>query len=127
MQLIKKLRLTNALVMASWISLASCQTEQPTITQETIIGTYTYVSEDPEVRTTDHDLNSLILQANGSYTLTEGGSTKQVTKKSGAWILVPGNPPQIQLDTDGYPIRVKNNEVRLEYDNDVGIWWSKPR
>jgi hypothetical protein len=113
------------------------------------VGTYTYVSEDPESRATDHNLNRLVLQSDGTYDLVEGGTTKTVSEKKGVWRIVPGNslkvlrapvrpgapfrwivpgnPPNVLLDHAGYPIEIKRNEVRLLVDLDVGIWWVKAK
>ena len=45
--------------------------------------------------------------------------------------LVPGvwdggsGGPTVDLDHSGYPVRVKNGEVRLMIDYDTGIWYAK--
>jgi hypothetical protein len=57
------------------------------------VGSYTYVSKDPKSRATDHNLDHLILQSDGTYELGEGGTTKAVSTEKGAWKLMAGNPP----------------------------------
>jgi hypothetical protein len=106
--------------------LVGCQA-QPAITRELLAGTYTFVSEDPESRTTDHNLNHLVLQSDGRYDLMEGGKTKAVSEKKGIWTIVPGKRTNVLLDHDGYPIEIKRHEVRLLIDLDTGVWWTKPR
>jgi hypothetical protein len=108
-------------------ALAGCHTTQPLVTQEVLVGSYTYVSKDPASRTTDHNLDLLVLQSDGEYDLVEGGTTKAVSDKKGVWRIAPGNPPNVLLDHAGYPIEITKNEVRLLVDLDVGIWWVKAK
>lgn len=120
-----KLRfLSVTLPLACW-TLAACHTTQPPVTREALVGSYTYVSKDPASRTTDHNLDHLVLRPDGAYELVEGGTTKVVSDKKGVWRVVPGNPPNVLLDLAGYPIKIKGTEVRLLVDLDVGIWWLK--
>jgi hypothetical protein len=113
------------MLVVSSIALGGCHTTQPPVTREVLVGSYSYVSKDPESRTTDHNMNHLILQADGRYELIEGGTTKPISDKKGVWSIVPGNPPNLLLDHAGYPIEIRENEVRLLVDLDVGIWWIK--
>ena len=115
------------LVLAS-CALAGCHTTQSPVTREVLIGSYTYVSEDPESRATDHNFSHLILRSDGTYDLVEGGTTKAVSEKKGLWKIEPGSPSNVidvVLDHAGYPIEIKKNEVWLLVDLDVGIWWVK--
>ncbi len=134
------------LAVASCV-LAGCHKTQPPITREALVGSYTYVSEDPEGRATDNNLNHLVLRSDGTYDLVEGGATKAVSEKKGVWRMVPGNPlkvlpapsrpgapfrwivpenpSNVLLDGAGYPIEIKKNEIRLLIDLDTGIWWVK--
>jgi hypothetical protein len=121
-----KLRLRLVMLMLA-CSLAGCHTAQPPVTQEVLVGSYTYVSKDPASRTTDRNLDHLVLQSDGEYDLAEGGTTKAVSDKKGVWRIVPGNPPNVLLDHAGYPIEIKKDEVRLLVDLDVGIWWVKAK
>lgn len=100
---------------------------QPPVTREALVGSYTYVSKDPESRATDHNLSHLVLQSDGRYDLVEGGTTKAVSEKKGVWRIVPGSPSNVLLDHAGYPIEIRRNEVRLLVDLDVGIWWVKAK
>jgi hypothetical protein len=104
-----------------------CQTTQPPVTREALVGSYTYWSKDPASRATNHNLDHLVLESDGKYDLLEGGSTKAVSEKQGAWRVVLGNPPNVLLDHAGYPIEIKGDEVRLLVDEDVGIWWVKTK
>jgi len=113
--------------MLACFAAVGCHTAQPPVTRDALVGTYTYVSKDPESRATDHDLNRLILQSDGTYELAEGGTTKAVSTKKGEWRLIAGNPPNVLLDHAGYPVEIRRNEVRLLVDLDVGIWWVKTR
>jgi hypothetical protein len=72
-------------------------------------------------------MDHLVLESDGKYDLIEGGTTKAVSEKKGAWRIVPGNPPNVLLDHAGYPIEINGNEVRLLVDLDVGIWWIKAK
>jgi hypothetical protein len=99
----------------------------PAVTTEELVGNYTYVSNDPANRSSEHNLNRLVLQANGTYDLVQGGTSKAVEQKKGSWSIVPGRPPNILLDHAGYPIDITRDEVRLLIDLDTGIWWVKPR
>ena len=56
--------------------LVGCRTTQPTVTQETLVGNYVYNSQDPEEKTTGHNLDHLVLQADGTYDLVQGGSNR---------------------------------------------------
>jgi len=126
------LKLQTRLVMLMLVcwTLSGCHTPQPRVTREVLVGSYTYVSKDPASLSTDHDLNHLVLQSDGTYDLVEGGTTKAVSDKKGVWRLEPGTPPDhvdVVLDHSGYPVEIKRNEVRLLIDLDTGVWWAKPR
>jgi hypothetical protein len=111
-------------------TVAGCQTFQPAVTPQIVVGTYSYVSQDPEVRATDYNLNRLELRFDGTYDLVEGGTKKAATEKKGDWRLEPDTPSgvvDVLLDHAGYPVQINQNEVRLLIDLDTGIWWSKPR
>lgn len=117
------------LVMATW-AMVGCHTKQPTVTQELVAGSYAFVSNNPESRATDHNLNHLVLHPDGTYDLVEGGTTKPVSEKRGAWRIEPGSPSgvvNVVLDHAGYPVEIKRSEVRLLIDLDTGIWWTKSR
>jgi hypothetical protein len=122
-----KLRFLLVLLAAALCVLAGCHTTQPPVTTQVVAGNYTFVSKDPESRATDHNLNHLVLQSDGTYDLVEGGATKAVSEKKGTWSIVPGKPPNVVLDHAGYPVEIKRNEVRLLIDLDTGVWWVKPR
>jgi hypothetical protein len=121
------MRLKFALAMVLCCVAVGCH-KTPPVTPEALVGSYTYVSEDPESRATDHNFSHLILRSDGTYDLVEGGSTKAVSEKKGFWRIEPGSPSNIVdvvLDHAGYPIEIEKNEVRLLVDLDVGIWWAK--
>jgi hypothetical protein len=111
-------------------SLVACNKAQPPVTPETLVGNYTFVSKDPESRATDHNLNYLVLQRDGTYDLVEGGTTKPVSEKRGVWRIEPRSPSgvvDVVLDHAGYPVEIKKNEIRLLIDLDTGVWWTKSR
>lgn len=127
---ITNLRLRLALLLLGCCAFLGCQTTQPPITREALVGSYTYASEDPESKATDHNLSHLILRSDGTYDLVEGGSTKAVSEKKGLWTVEPGTPSNhmdVVLDHAGYPIEIRKNEVRLLVDLDPGIWWTKTK
>jgi hypothetical protein len=116
-------------IVASCV-LAGCHKTQPPITREALVGSYTYVSEDPESRATDYNLSHLILRSDGTYDLVEGGTTKAVSERRGFWRIEPGSPSNVVdvvLDHAGYPIESTKTEVRLLIDLDTGIWWVKAK
>jgi hypothetical protein len=127
MPLIMKPRCRLAAFLVAGCALGGCHAAQPRVTREALIGSYTYVSKNSETRPTDHNLDHLVLQADGRYDLVEGGTTKPVSESKGLWTLVQGNRPNVLLDHAGYPIEINATEVRLLVDLDVGIWWSKAR
>jgi hypothetical protein len=127
MPLTMNLRFLSVLLLLACCALAGCHTSQRPVRREAFVGSYTYVSKDPASRTTDHNLNHLVLQSDGGYDLVEGGTTKAVSDKKGVWRIVLGNPPNVLLDHAGYPIEIKRDEVRLLVDLDVGIWWVKAK
>jgi hypothetical protein len=92
-----------------------------------LAGNYAFVSNDPESKSSDHNLNRLALRSDGTYDLIEGGVTMPVSEKKGIWTISVGNPASVQLDQAGYPIEFRRDEVRLLIDLDTGIWWAKPR
>lgn len=122
-----KLRFGLMVLVSAACALVGCHTTQPPLTRELLAGNYTFVSKDPESRPTDHNLNHLVLQSDGTYDLVEGGTTKPLSEKKGTWRIAPGNPPNVLLDHAGYPIEMNRGEVRLLIDLDTGIWWAKPR
>jgi len=108
--------------------LIGCYKAQAPVTRQAVVGSYAYVSEDPENRATEHNLNHLVLRSDGTYDLVEGGTTKAVSEKKGVWSIEAGTPVDhldVMLDHSGYPIEIKKNEIRLLVDLDVGIWWVK--
>ncbi|HEY8670806.1 MAG TPA: hypothetical protein VIL63_08205 [Terriglobales bacterium] len=130
MPLIMKLRFVSIMLVMPACALVGCHTKQPPVTPGLVTGNYTFVSKDPESRATDHNLNHLVLQSDGTYDLVEGGTTKAVSEKKGVWRIGPGTPSDhvdVVLDDSGYPVEIKKNEIRLLIDLDTGVWWSKPR
>lgn len=121
------LRFRLALLLLACCVLAGCHTARRPVTREALVGSYTYVSEDPESRATDHNLSHLILRPNGAYELVEGGTTEAVTERYGLWKMKAGNPPNVLLDHVGYPIEIKKNEVRLMVNRDAGARWVKAK
>lgn len=119
------MRIKLKIVTLAFSVLVGCRTTQPPATREALVGNYIYVSNDPENKPTDHDLEHLTLRSDGTYDLTQGGSTKAITDRNGVWRIVPGDPPDVELDDAGYPIEIKGEEVRLMIDYDVGIWYAK--
>lgn len=115
------------LLLFVFCGLTGCHTAQPPLTREALVGSYVYVSKDPESLASDHNLDQLILQSDGGYDLVEGGTTKAASEKKGAWRIVPGTPPNVVLDHAGYPIEIRKNEIRLLVDLDVGTWWEKAK
>ncbi len=116
-------------VLAS-CALAGCHATQPPVIREDLVGSYTYVSEDPASRATDYSLSRLVLRSDGTYDLIEGGTTKAVSEKKGVWRTAPGTPPDhvdVVLDHSGYPVEMRKEELRLLVDLDTGVWWVKPR
>jgi hypothetical protein len=130
MPLTMKMRLQLILLTLACCAFAGCHANRPTITRETLVGSYTYVSKDPASTTTNHNLDHLVLRADGTYDLVEGGTTKPVSEKKGRWRIQPGTPADhvdVVLGRAGYPVEIKPNEVRLLVDQDVGIWWAKAK
>lgn len=105
----------------------ACSSGQPVPSDKNAyVGTYVYKSVDTSVdRPTDHELDRLVLQPDGHYVLVQGGSTKAKSETKGIWSLVPGEPPNIELDHHGYPIQVKRGEIRLLINDDLGEWYAK--
>ncbi len=118
-------KLCLRLAILGCCALAGCGTSQP-VTQDILVGTYVYKSEDPEDRPTDHSLDRLVLERDGKYDFIQGGSTKPRSEQTGSWHLYEGGrQPTLDLDHSGYPVEMKGNEVRLLVDNDTGIWYQK--
>jgi hypothetical protein len=107
-------------------ALAGCAA-QPPPARDALVGSYIYVSKDPENRKTDHELDHLTLQADGKYELVQGGPTKLKSVQTGLWSYSGGAAPQVNLDHAGYPVSVARGELRLLIDNDVGIWYAKEK
>ena len=108
--------------MAILCVLSGCRDALPSVTKETLVGSYSYVSNDPENRATDHEWDRLALRADGKYDLVQGGPTKAKSETTGFWYFSGGDHAQVLLDHAGYPVRVTRGEVRLLIDDDVGIW-----
>jgi hypothetical protein len=124
-----RLRFRLVMLMLACCVLAGCHS-QPPVTREALVGSYTYVSEDPASKATDHNLDHLVLRADGTYDLIEGGATKAVSEKKGMWRIEPGAPSgvvDVVLGHAGYPVEIKRHEVRLLIDLDTGIWWVKAK
>ena len=121
-------RLPLTLTILAFIPLISgCHARQTAITRGSLVGSYVYVSEDPEDIPSKHNLSQLVLRPDGTFELVEGGTTKPPTKTSGTWTLEEGvqSGQDVVLGHAGYPVRVTSNQIRLLVDDDVGIWWAK--
>jgi hypothetical protein len=108
-------------------ALAGCHSQSP-LTREALVGNYKYVSEDPATKASDHDLDRLVLSADGTYDLMEGGATRPVSEKRGFWRIQLGTPSDhtdVVLDSAGFPVEISKNEIRLVVDQDTGVWWLK--
>jgi len=130
MQMTTNLKFRLVILILVGCTLPGCRARQPPVTRESLVGSYSYVSEDPESRATDHDLSHLVLRSDGTYDLVEGGATKAVSEKKGVWRVEPGTPPDhvdVVLDRSGYPVEIRRNEVRLLIDLDTGVRWVKRR
>jgi hypothetical protein len=130
MPLIMKLGIKLLPLTLACCSLAGCHANEPPVTREALVGSYTYVSKDPASTPTNRNLDHLVLRADGTYDLIEGGTTKAVSEKKGTWRIEPGAPSgvvNVVLDHAGYPIEIKGHEVRLLIDLDTGIWWVKTK
>jgi hypothetical protein len=118
------------LVMLGSLLLTGCQTDHSIpMDRQAYVGTYAYKSMDTAVdKPTDHELDRLVLKADGKYLLVRGGSTKPKTETEGIWNLVNGSQqPNIELDHAGYPVRVKRGEIRLLINDDLGEWYAKAK
>lgn len=130
MPLTMKMRIRLILLTLACCALAGCHAKEPPVTREALVGSYTYVSKDPASTQTNHNLDHLVLRADGTYDLIEGGTTKAVSEKKGTWQIEPGAPAgvvDVVLDHAGYPVEIKGQEVRLLIDLDTGIWWVKAK
>ncbi len=80
----------------------------------------------PSDRPTDHELDHLTLRSDGTYDLVRGGSTKDRSEKTGAWISGPVlDPPEVLLDHASYPVEIHGREIRLLINDDLGEWYVK--
>lgn len=114
-----------ALCAGILISCDSISDRAPTA-ENAYVGTYRYKSTDTSVdKPTDHELDRLVLQPDGHYHLVQGGSTRPKSSKDGIWRLVPGNHPNIELDRSGYPIEVKQGQILLLINDDLGECYAK--
>ena len=122
-----RMRVQSGLAMLACYLLMGCA--QPPVTREAVVGSYAYISEDPESRATDHAWDRLTLQADGKYELVQGRPTKPRSETAGTCTLeaVGANSPEVVLDHSGYPVEMTRNEIRLLIDLDAGIWYAKPR
>ena len=77
--------------------LTGCNTSQPPpLNQPALAGSYVYRSVDTSVdKPTDHQFDRLVLKADGTYDLVQGGSTKARSEKTGEW-----NVPLSQIVVD---------------------------
>jgi hypothetical protein len=117
-------RLLQLLVMCC--ALVACDSSQPPITRDMLVGDYIYQSQDPEGKPTDYAWNHLTLLSDSSYRMITGGPTKAKTETKGSWQLSSSfQGPEVILDRSGFPIQVKGGEIRLLIDTDVGIWYTK--
>ena len=114
------------IVICSCMLIACSSTRPAPADKGAYVGTYTYESMDTSVdNATEHELDRLALNADGHYVLVQGGSQKARSETRGVWSLVPGEPPNIELDHHGYPIKVKRGEIRLMINDDLGEWYVK--
>lgn len=118
-------RLYGAVLLA-YSALVGCYIAEPTVTRNALVGNYVYISEDPENKSTDHEWDHLTLRLDGRYKLVQGGPTKAKSEKVGLWNFFGGRwSAEVMMDDAGFPVRVRDGEVRLMLDEDVGIWYAK--
>jgi len=109
----------------------ACSSEPVPLNPNAYVGTYEFEYEELDQSfdsATDHELDRLVLQSDGRYSLVQGGSTKSISEAEGAWSLFPGmagQPCIIQLDYGGYPIHVKNGRIYLGISDDLGQYYVK--
>jgi len=97
------------------------------VTRETLVGDYVYNSQASEEKMTGHNLDHLVLQADGTYDLVQGGSNGPMSEKKGQWSFHAGESSEVVLDHAGYPVQIKGNEIRLLINDDLGIWYAKTK
>ena len=107
-------------------ALAGCDGSVP-VNRDALAGGYIYKSESPETRITDHNLDYLSLNPDGTYRFVQGGSTRPKIVTQGNWKLWSGGDQgtQLLLDQSSYPVRIEGGKIKLLIDNDVGIWLAK--
>jgi hypothetical protein len=113
-------------------AIGSACSAQRRLTERDVVGRFVYHSEDPGDRRSDHERDAIVLNADHTYVLTTGGSTKAVALRMGRWKFADSTPtnqggPEVVLETQGYPVRrsFPRGIVRLGIDDDTGIWFEK--
>lgn len=118
-----RMRLVLALlaVCVDW----GCRFVQPApVSQASLVGDYVYESM---LQDEVHRSDRLVLSADGTYILTQGGEGQPQHEQKGVWRLYAGDPPNVLLDHAGYPVEVRGKEIRLLIDLDIGQWYKKVR
>jgi len=121
------MRLTSYFVVAmlAFGGTTGCPSDRNVpLKPESFVGGYVYHSAD---RGAPHDPDSLTLRADGKYILVQMPDGHAGATKEGLWRLVIGSPPNIELDSSGYPVEIKGKKVRLLIDNDLGHSYTKIR
>jgi hypothetical protein len=116
-----------AIALFACFALAGCHANEQAVTRDALVGSYSYISHDPDGKSTDHAWDHLALKADGKYDLVEGGPTKARSEKVGLWSFIDRGDAVLLLDHAGYPVRVKGGEIRLMIDDDTGIWFAKAK
>ncbi len=120
MALMRKCTILGILALLAGASCFSDDPDAP-LTPETFVGTYIYYSVNSE---TLHGPDELTLRGDGTYSLIIKPSGVLPTKE-GRWRLYQDPRPRIALNDTGYPVWIKGRNIRLEIDDDLGLWYQK--
>jgi hypothetical protein len=87
--------------------------------RDAFVGEYIYHTGD---KGSPHDPDRLTLKEDGQYILVLMPGGQPGSKQQGVWRLEGGANPEILLGSAGYPVEIKDRNIRLLINQDLG--WS---
>ncbi len=92
-------------------------------TRKNVVGRYVFHAADRGLR---HPADTLTLGDDGTYTLQQLVGHASV-RQTGRWTFVRGSPPEVRLDSIGYPVRAAAHTIEVLVDPDLGFSFVKAR
>jgi hypothetical protein len=111
-------------LVAAGVSAGCTSKRNVSLERDSFVGEYTYHADD---KGSPHDPDRLTLRKDGRYILVQMPGGQPGSEQQGAWRLEGGANPEILLGSSGYPIEIKDKNIRLLINEDLGWSYEKTK